>query len=570
MRVVYWFRKSLRLHDSPALSLACSLSSNNEEYDLFPIYILDPHFLDNELVGSNRYQFLLESLLDIDSSLRKSTTRKTGLICLKGRPVEVLSQLVRDLKITHLVFEWDSEPFSQHRDSEVVREMQKAGVECHYPYGHTLFNPEDLLAAHDDKPPTSIAGVEKAMATLGKGKGGEPPRPLPVPSRIPSWPEDAAAKTTPSLKDIAIPKRVEELKTKRHLEKPIVFPGGETEALKRLDELDRQYIISFSKPQTAPTGISPYSNTTTVMSPYIRFGCVSVRLLYWRWNDIIKTASNATKIPTNLLGQLLFREMYYLCHYYYGTNFETMANNPLCLQVEWENSHKPLVDQKKNERFIKWRNAQTGFPWIDAIMTQLRTEGWIHHLARHATACMLTRGDLYQNWESGQDVFAEWLLDHDPASNTGNWMWLSGASVFFRRYFRVYSPETFGQKTDKEGNFIRHYLPIFKDFPAKYIYQPWTAPLDVQQKAGCVIGKDYPAPLVDHKVAMAENMAKLRESYHKKLYGKPLDKFKSLRFKATATPPAVATLKRPLKIEQDHDATRSHKQQRCKKEKDSD
>ena len=98
--------------------------------------------------------------------------------------------------------------------------------------------------------------------------------------------------------------------------------------------------------------------------------------------------------------------------------------------------------------------ARTGYPFIDAIMTQLREEGWIHHLARHAVACFLTRGDLWLSWERGQAVFEEWLLDADWFLNSANWMWLS-CSAFFHQYYRVYSPVAFGKKTDKNGDYIR-------------------------------------------------------------------------------------------------------------------
>ncbi|XP_068125754.1 uncharacterized protein [Hyperolius riggenbachi] len=114
--------------------------------------------------------------------------------------------------------------------------------------------------------------------------------------------------------------------------------------------------------------------------------------------------------------------------------------------------------------------AQTGFPWIDAIMTQLREEGWIHHLARHAVACFLTRGDLWISWEEGMKVhIPELLLDADYSMNAGNWMWLS-ASALFHHYTRIFCPVRFGRRTDSEGNYIRKYLPVLKDFPAKYIY----------------------------------------------------------------------------------------------------
>jgi cryptochrome len=73
-----------------------------------------------------------------------------------------------------------------------------------------------------------------------------------------------------------------------------------------------------------------------------------------------------------------------------------MENNPICRQIPWDNNPEYLE---------AWRMGRTGFPFIDAIMTQLREEGWIHHLARHAVACFLTRGDLYQSWTNGQDVY---------------------------------------------------------------------------------------------------------------------------------------------------------------------
>jgi hypothetical protein len=104
----------------------------------------------------------------------------------------------------------------------------------------------------------------------------------------------------------------------------------------------------------------------------------------------------------------------------------------------------------------------------------------------------------------------------------GNWQWLS-CSRFFYQYFRVYSPVTFGQKYDKNGNYIRHFVPALKDFPAKYIYEPWTAPMDVQRKANCIIGQDYPKPIVDHKEMLARNKSRMAEAYALNKEGKADD-----------------------------------------------
>ena len=72
-----------------------------------------------------------------------------------------------------------------------------------------------------------------------------------------------------------------------------------------------------------------------------------------------------------------------------------MEGNPICVQIPWDLNPEALA---------KWAEGRTGFPWIDAIMAQLRQEGWIHHLARHAVACFLTRGDLWISWEEGMKV----------------------------------------------------------------------------------------------------------------------------------------------------------------------
>lgn len=94
-------------------------------------------------------------------------------------------------------------------------------------------------------------------------------------------------------------------------------------------------------------------------------------------------------------------------------------------------------------------------------MTQLREEGWIHHLARHAVVCFLTRGDLWISWEEGMKVFEELLLDADWSVNAGMWMWLSSSS-FFQQFFHCYCPVRFGRKADPNGDYIRRYLPVLK------------------------------------------------------------------------------------------------------------
>jgi cryptochrome len=240
--------------------------------------------------------------------------------------------------------------------------------------------------------------------------------------------------------------------------------------------------------------------------------------------DVVDNYKGKTSTPpTSLTGQLLFRDMYFGAQASLGYSFGQTVGNPECKFIPW---HLPseidldtnlitgsyhIDDQQAEEWFKRWKYGRTGFPWIDALMRQLRTEGWIHHLGRHSVACFLTRGGCYIDWERGAEVFEEWLIDHEAACNIGNWQWLS-CTAFFSQFFRIYSPVAFPQKWDKTGKLVRKYVPELKNFGDKFIYEPWKAPIADQKKWGCLIkgdGKDakikegskefscYPKPMFD-------------------------------------------------------------------------
>jgi cryptochrome len=160
---------------------------------------------------------------------------------------------------------------------------------------------------------------------------------------------------------------------------------------------------------------------------------------YHRVQDII-AKRKASKKPTSsppesLIGQLLFRDMYFAAQASLGWSFGQTYNNSHCRFIPWHlpskvNTASKLItgeyevdSEEADDWFKRWSNGTTGFPWIDAIMRQLRQEGWIHHLARHSVACFLTRGGCYISWERGAEVFEELLIDHEAACNIGNWQW---------------------------------------------------------------------------------------------------------------------------------------------------
>eukprot|EP00347_Sterkiella_histriomuscorum_P001089 403373370 len=477
---IYWFRKALRLHDNKGLIDSSSTCTN-----LLPIFILDPWFVKNEeKVGTNRMKFLIDSLIDLNKSLQKEYD--SNLVILYGQPAEIFEKLAHESE--KLYFELDTEPYAQDRDRKVVQICEKAGVQVHRNTGHTLLKLSDLADAGETC--KNYGDFQKFM----RDKKIESP--LDKPKELPQLPNNYE-KLLKHLK-IEYSNDVPSISDLDRNEKDVTthFIGGETKALEIMEEYikDKRRVNSFSKPFTSPNSLKP---STTALSPYLKFGCLSIRLFHEKVKSVLR--SDCTQPPVSLIGQIYWREFFY-AKSYTVKNFHFMQGNPLCKQINWN---------KDEEIIKKWEMGQTGFPAIDAVMNQLRQEGWMHHLARHLVACFLTRGHLYQHWERGRDVFDKYLLDADYALNNANWMWLS-CSAFFSQYWKVYSPVSFFQKTDKNGDFIRKYVPALKHFPSEYIYEPSKAPVAVQKRAKCIIGEDYPFPIVDYKAEQALNINKLK------------------------------------------------------------
>jgi len=519
---VYWFRKALRLHDNFPLSEAAKAG-----IPLLPIFIFDPLFLPDSrspltqenatgaLAGQNQFQFLIESLVDLDNSLKKLKSRL--VVFMRQTPEQAFKEIQKTFDLQTVYFEKDSEPYAQERDAKMEALFEKGNVETVSAWGHTLTDLEELQTCFDKTPKTYksfvkvISGLEIASC-------------VPTPKKMPKCPDCKKLKhihkNVPQITELGFPA----------ITKLSPYRGGETEGLKRLKAniKRKKWIAEFEKPKTNPASLEP---ATTVLSPYITHGCVSARNFFHEVEKVYAASKSHAGPPGSLHGQLYFREWFYLLSYIIP-NFDRMKGNELCLQIDWDKPDPELLN--------KFRTGKTGFPWIDAIMRQLAAEGWIHHLARHSVACFLTRGQLWQNWEEGKKIFAEYLLDGDYALNAANWMWLS-ASAFFTSYFRVYGVESFPKKYDKNGDYVRKYVPELKNMPKKYIYCPWDAPLAVQKSAGCIIGKDYPEPVCNEKEMKQKNMTRMKAAYARKKRGTPVKR------KASAPMQKKKTKKRKLK-----------------------
>ncbi|KAG6461010.1 hypothetical protein O3G_MSEX012372 [Manduca sexta] len=483
--IVHWFRKGLRLHDNPALREGLV-----DAVTFRCVFLIDPWFASSSNVGINKWRFLLQCLEDLDKSLKKLNSR---LFVVRGQPADALPKLFREWGTTALTFEEDPEPYGRVRDHNIMSKCREVGITVISRVSHTLYKLDNIIERNGGKAPLTYHQFQALIASMPPPPAAEPP--------ISAQTLNGAA--TPVADDhddrFGVP-TLEELGFETENLKPPIWIGGESEALARLERhLERKaWVASFGRPKMTPQSLLA---SQTGLSPYLRFGCLSTRLFYYQLTELYKRIKRV-RPPLSLHGQILWREFFY-CAATRNPNFDRMEGNPICVQIPWE---------KNQEALAKWANGQTGFPWIDAIMVQLREEGWIHHLARHAVACFLTRGDLWISWEEGMKVFDELLLDADWSVNAGMWMWLS-CSSFFQQFFHCYCPVRFGRKTDPNGDFIRRYIPALKNMPTRYIHEPWVAPESVQQSARCVIGSDYPMPMVDHCKASQINIERIKQVY---------------------------------------------------------
>lgn len=515
---------------------------------------------------------------------------KSKLFVLREGPQTLLPRLFKAWNVTHLVFEKDTDAYARDRDAAVMASAHNAGVEVITRSGRTLWDSDDIVKANGGKPTMSITQLQAAGNKLGPIAEAIPaPKKLPDPGDTPtdelekehdqpcSDPDFNAKWRTLQDKGytkIAGPKGDFSVETLSELgfpedEATTPYRGGESNALRELDQVmkDVEYAATFRKPQTSPAALKP---STTLLSPYLHFGALSCRLFYHHAQEAVdaynkKGKGKASAPPESLTGQLLFRDMYFACQAALGHAMMQTAYNPQVRFVPWhlpsklqdsgpspstedseQGTKKRPGDEKRIHKVIvpgtyevdsaeadmwfqRWATGTTGFPWIDALMRQLRREGWIHHLGRHSLACFLTRGGCYVHWERGADVFAELLLDHEPACNAGNWQWLS-CTAFFAQYYRCYSPVSFPQKWDKEGHFVKKWIPELKNVPAKYIYEPWKAPMADLKKAGVKlvklegVGKEldkgtYPKPMFDFGERRKICIASLKKAYQVGLHG---------------------------------------------------
>jgi len=501
---VIWLKNALRLNDNRVLIEA--LKSTNTE-TILPIYILNKNISD---ISNNRIKFLYESLIDLKSQLKHKFS--SNLIILNGKPDEIFRKLLEDnsLSISEIFTDYSNRPNDVEYENsllDILSEGNSANLHI-ISKVNTLTNIEEIVEQENFKPPKNMKDMEKLFSKIFPKDQNDfysVDDVLEIPEITKSIPENSFNIIKKYIfnteKELALLKK----------DSKSYFKGGESEALIRLERKvssEEKYIRNFRKPRTISTNNpeNPLEPETTGLSPYLSFGCLSPRIL-WKETERCYRNGEHSQPPESMHGQLMFREMFYILSKAVE-NWDSDTDNSMCKKIEWGD-----FDDTKMKL---WEKGQTGFPYIDAMMRQLDATGWMHHLGRHAVSCFLTRGQLWQHWQQGRDVFDKKLVDADWALNNGNWLWLSGVAPFSMPYFRLYNPCPDGKSSlnaeVNDAKFVRYWVPELKDFPSKYIFEPHLAPLPIQESANCVIGKDYPEPMIDRKLAAKENLARFKES----------------------------------------------------------
>ena len=338
---IVWMRNALRIHDNPPLHWA----SNSPEVDsVVPVFVMDPSrgMGEEGRNSDNRMMFLYDSITDLDNRLRGEYG--SSLVVLQGEPESAIPLLAREVASDGgwLVCDYLQDPVSR-REVESIREsVAEFGVETRaFPSVSTVLDIESVVADEGYREPKSSSDIDAILrSSLGEGPDGcLVPEPLGRPVDLkPDATVFESLSESESLSGLLVSMDgIAQRSSVLGVGEPY-FRGGEGEALDRLrrkvsDMPD--FVRGFSKPSTMSTNDpdNPMEPSTTGLSPYLSTGCLSVRTV---WHECLEAnlSSDHTKPPQSLIGQLMFREMFYLLSRSVE-NWDDDVGNSNCKPIEW-------------------------------------------------------------------------------------------------------------------------------------------------------------------------------------------------------------------------------------------
>ncbi len=441
---VFIFRRDLRLFDNTALLEALKLSRI-----VILCFIFDPRQIEtkhNAYFSKNAFQFMIESLQDLDREIKKLGSK---LYCFLGTPSKVIKDLVKLEAIEAVFVNRDYTPFSQRRDSDLKIELDKESIAFHS-YSDCLLTEVGSVMTGKGTPYTIFSYFAKKAR---KEKVRNPQR-----NSFKNFFNAPISLSDSSLLNKLLPKS--------QYNQDLFAKGGRTEAKKILKKLKK-----FSNYEEIRN--YPAQDGTTGLSAHNKFGTVSIREVY---HTIVKTLGHSSSLINELYWRDFFHHVSFHFPFVFGRSFRESFIN-----IEWENDIN---------KFKLWCEGKTGFPIVDAGMSQLNKSGFIHNRVRMIVASFLVK-DLHIDWQWGEQYFAQKLVDYDPSVNNGNWQWAASTGCDAQPYFRVFNPWLQGKKYDPNCKYIKKWVPELSNYEPKDIHK---------LEKGIALG-NYPEQIVNHAEA---------------------------------------------------------------------
>lgn len=446
---IVWFRKDLRLN----YNLAIPQSSSER---ILALYMLDDD-PDIFRMSDRAKSWLHYSLKSLNTSLEGK------LNLYKGNSEQILELLLKLYSVHNVYCNRLYEPWNSALDKRVKALCDRVGVGYKIFNSNFLWNSESILNGKDEYYKVFTSYKKKAL-NIGVSSNARP------------------YKNLPFIKDSSNAVGLEDLNLLSKIDDNVInlWKCGENEAYKKLESFVKHTLSGYKEGRNYPL-----RKQTSYLSPHLHFGEISPYII---WDYITKHAklyANDIDIE-NYLSEIIWREFsYYLLHHFpslASQNFNAKFNS-----FPW---HNDLT-------FIKaWQDGQTGYPFVDAGMRELRSTGYMHNRLRMITASFLVK-NLNSHWHVGRDWFWQHLLDADLANNSASWQWVAGCGTDAAPYFRIFNPTTQGNKFDKNGDYTRHFVPELAALPNKYLFSPWETPVELLNSLGIELGKTYPMPIVD-------------------------------------------------------------------------
>jgi deoxyribodipyrimidine photo-lyase len=456
-RVLVWFRRDLRADDHAALYHALK-----DARAVWCVFVFDTEILD-VLPGraDRRVEFIRHAVVELKAALE---ALDGGLTVLHGRARVLVPALAAELAVDAVYANHDYEPLAIARDAGVEHRLAEGGRKLVTFKDQCIFEKDEVLT-RAGRPftvftPYRAAWLAKADRYFLKSYPVAAHRARFVPG---------AGGEVPSLASMGF-----EPTNLGALELPLGATGARRLFEEFLNRVDR-----YRDRRDFPAARGP-----SYLSVHLRFGTLSIR-------EVARAAHALDSAGAqSWLSELIWRDFY----------FQILWHHPHVVERSFKPEFDALAFPGGEDRFVAWCEGRTGYPLVDAAMRQLDSSGYMHNRLRMVAASFLVK-DLHVHWRRGETHFAERLNDFDLAANNGGWQWAASTGCDAQPYFRIFNPVAQSERFDPDGKFIRLYVPELAGVPTRYLHAPWTMPPEDQSSAGMIIGRDYPAPVVDHAEA---------------------------------------------------------------------